>query len=123
MSRSADISPLSVLLSKVDAAAAGSPSHDTFASGFPSLDELLGGGFRRGDLIVLGGDVGSGKSAPALAIAFRAATRNKTVFDSGESDPERSLVRELNTYVLWVHARRAMPSASAVLPLVTARCH
>ena len=75
MSRSADISPLSVLLSQVDAVSDGSPPRDTFASGFPSLDTLLGGGFRRGDLVVLGGDVASGKSALALAFAVRASLR------------------------------------------------
>ena len=43
------------------------------ATGFPSVDNALGGGFRRGDLVVLGGEVGSGKSALALAIALRAS--------------------------------------------------
>lgn len=95
MSRSADISPLSVLLSKVDAAADGAPTRDTIASGFASLDKVLGGGFRRGDLIVLGGDVGSGKSALALAIALRAAKQSKTVFVSGEMLPERIHERAL----------------------------
>ena len=58
MTRSADISPLSVLLSRVDAVADGSASRDTVPCGFPSLDKMLGGGFRRGDLIVLGGCAG-----------------------------------------------------------------
>ena len=84
MPRNPDISPLSVALSRVDAAADGAPARDTIASGFPSLDKILGGGFRRGDLIVLGGDVGSGKSALALAIALRSATNHKAVFVSGE---------------------------------------
>lgn len=95
MPRNPDISPLSVALSRVDAAADGNPTRDTVASGFPSLDKVLGGGFRRGDLIVLGGDVGSGKSALALAIALRAATNNKTVFVSGEMLPERIHERAL----------------------------
>src|SRR6185503_19423481 len=95
MPRNPDISPLSVALSRVDAAADGNPTRDTVASGFPSLDKMLGGGFRRGDLIVLGGDVGSGKSALALAIALRAATNYKTVFVSGEMLPERIHERAL----------------------------
>src|SRR4051812_45169148 len=95
MGRSADISPLSVLLSKVDAAADGAPTRDTIASGFASLDKVLGGGFRRGDLIVLGGDVASGKSALALAIAIRAAGHHHTVFVSGEMLPERIHERAL----------------------------
>src|SRR4051812_40106201 len=95
MSRTADISPLSVLLSRVDAAADGAPTRDTVASGFPSVDKMLGGGFRRGDLIVLGGDVSSGKSALALAVALRAALHHRVVFVSGEMLPERVHERAL----------------------------
>ena len=94
MSRSADISPLSVLLSRVDAASDGSPSRDTFACGFPSVDALLGGGFRRGDLVVLGGDVASGKSALALAFALRSSLQGTRVaFLSGEMSIDRVLER------------------------------
>jgi len=95
MPRSADISPLSVLLSRVDAASDGTPTRDTVASGFASLDKMLGGGFRRGDLVVLGGDVASGKSALALAIALRSAIHHVTVFVSGEMLPERIHERAL----------------------------
>jgi len=94
MSRSADISPLSVLLSRVDAISDGTPSRDTFACGFPSIDTLLGGGFRRGDLAVLGGDVASGKSALALAFAIRASLAGTRVaFLTSEMSIERVLER------------------------------
>jgi replicative DNA helicase len=96
MPRGADISPLSLLLGRVDAVADGATPADTVPSGFSSLDKLLGGGFRRGDLIVLGGDVGSGKSALALAIALRVAQEKKsTLFYSGEMLVERVLERAL----------------------------
>ena len=96
MPRGADISPLSLLLGRVDAVADGATPADTVPSGFQSLDKLLGGGLRRGDLIVLGGDVGSGKSALALAIALRVAQeRHGTLFYSGEMLPERVLERIL----------------------------
>jgi replicative DNA helicase len=96
MARGADISPLSLLLGRVDAVADGAIPADTIASGFPSLDKQLGGGLRRGDLIVLGGDVGSGKSALALAIALRVAQAgHSTLFYSGEMLPERVLERAL----------------------------
>ncbi len=95
MARNSDISPLSVALARVDAAADGAPVRDTIASGYPSLDKMLGGGFRRGDLIILGGDVGSGKSALALAVALRAAMHHRTVFVSGEMIPERIHERAL----------------------------
>lgn len=76
----------------LDAGGAG----DTVPTEFPSVDNLLGGGFRRGDLVVLGGDVGSGKSALALAIALRAAAagRSAALF-SGELSAPRLLERAL----------------------------
>jgi replicative DNA helicase len=94
MPRSTDISPLSVLLGRVDAISDGAPVRDTVPSGFPSLDKMLAGGFRRGDLIILGGDVSSGKSALALAFAIRAAQHEARVaFLTAEGGVERTLER------------------------------
>ena len=96
MARSTDISPLSQVLTRADAVADGARLPDTIATGFPSLDRMLGGGLRGGDLVVLGGDVGSGKSALALAIAMRVAQRRATVtFYSGEMSTDRLLERAL----------------------------
>jgi replicative DNA helicase len=96
MPRGSDISPLSLLLGRVDAVADGASPTDTVPSGFPSLDKVLGGGLRRGDLIVLGGDIGSGKSAFSLAIALRVAQeRRSALFYSGEMHVERVLERIL----------------------------
>lgn len=96
MARSSDISPLSQVLARADAVADGAQSPDTIATGFSSLDRVLGGGMRRGDLIVVGGDVGSGKSAFALAVALRAAQgRQRVMFFSGEMSTERLLERVL----------------------------
>jgi replicative DNA helicase len=88
-------SALRSLMERIDAAAAGEPSPETVPSGFPSLDRLLGGGFRRQDLVVLGGDVGSGKSALALAIALRASAGVPTFLLSGEMDESRLRERAL----------------------------
>jgi replicative DNA helicase len=94
--RRTDISPLSKLMQRVDAVADGAPALDTIGTGFPSLDRILGGGLRRGDLVVLGGEVGSGKSALALAIAMRMAQDAAAVaFYSGEMTVERLLERGL----------------------------
>jgi replicative DNA helicase len=87
---------LEALVARIDATAPGSAAPDTVASGFRSLDRLLGGGFRRQDLIVLGGDVGSGKSSLALAMAVRAGLAGvPALFLSGEMSPERLLERAL----------------------------
>src|SRR5204862_92080 len=53
-------------------------------------------GFRRRDLIVLGGDIGAGKSALALGLALRVAQQGLGVaFLSGEMDEERLMERAL----------------------------
>ena len=68
-----DQHPLARLLARIDARSDGDLAHDGVTTGFPSVDKLLGGGLRIGELTVLGGDVGCGKSALALAMAIRAA--------------------------------------------------
>ena len=93
--RDADAS-LEGVVARIDAVPPGGTAPDTVASGFPSLDRVLGGGLRRQDLIVLAGDVGSGKSALGLAIAMRAALAGTpTLHLSGEMSAERLLERAL----------------------------
>jgi replicative DNA helicase len=87
---------LTNLVRQVDALPRGEIPPDTVPSGFPSLDRVLGGGFRRRDLILLGGDIGSGKSALALAIALRAAAAgHRVAFISGEMDEDRLMERAM----------------------------
>ncbi|HEV8123036.1 MAG TPA: DnaB-like helicase C-terminal domain-containing protein [Gemmatimonadales bacterium] len=82
------------LVSRIDEA--GTVAADTVATGFPSIDRVLGGGIRRRDLIVLAGDTGSGKSALALGIAIRVALAGiPTVFFSGEMNEDRLMERAL----------------------------
>lgn len=98
MPRGTDISPLSLLLARIDAAGDDDSTkpESAVASGFPSLDRMLGGGLRRGDLIVLGGAVSSGKSALALAMALRASQDGRrAAFYTGEMSVERVLERTL----------------------------
>ncbi len=84
------------LVERVDQQRPGDVPGDTVPTGFPSIDRLLGGGLRRRDLIVLGGDVGAGKSALALGVALRVAQHNAGVaFFSGEMDEERLMERAL----------------------------
>ena len=96
MLRPTDISPLTRLVQRVDASADGAPAADAFGTGFPSLDRMLGGGVRRGDVIVLGGEVGSGKSSLALAMAMRMAQSGVTAaFLTHEMSVERVMERSL----------------------------
>jgi len=85
---------LTTLVNQVDALVPGSIPPDTIPTGFASLDQILGGGMRRRDLVGLGGDVGSGKSSLALAMALRSAAAGYRVsFFSGEMDEDRLMER------------------------------
>ena len=82
--------------SLVPAALSGEASGKPITSGFPSLDSLLGGGLRRGDLIVLAGDVGVGKSALTLAMTMRStAAGQAAVYMTGEMSTARVMERAL----------------------------
>ena len=87
---------LESLVQRVDAQRPGEVTGDTVPTGFASLDKTLGGGLRRRDLVVLGGDIGAGKSALALGVALRVAQQGLGVaFLSGEMDEERLMERAL----------------------------
>jgi replicative DNA helicase len=87
---------LESLVNDIDQRSSDAVSPDTVPTGFASLDKALGGGMRQKDLVVIGGDVGSGKSALALEIAIRASARQiPTLFLSGETSPERVFERAL----------------------------
>lgn len=87
---------LDTLVERVDTQRPGEITGDTIPTGFGSLDKLLGGGLRRRDLILLGGDIGSGKSALALGIALRVAQQSLGVaYLSGEMNEERLMERAL----------------------------
>ncbi len=89
-------SALESLVARIDERSGDQPAPDTGPTGFASLDRLLAGGLRRKDLVILAGDVGSGKSALGLGIALRAATAQiPTMYFSGEMSPDRVFERAL----------------------------
>ncbi|HEX7337814.1 MAG TPA: DnaB-like helicase C-terminal domain-containing protein [Gemmatimonadales bacterium] len=89
-------SELEKLVSRIDERSGGALDQETVPTGFASLDKVLGGGLRRRDLVVLAGDVGSGKSALGLGIAIRAAAAGTpTLYLSGEMSPDRVMERAL----------------------------
>jgi replicative DNA helicase len=82
-----DISPLTRLVSQL-----AEDVVPLVPSGFLSLDQALGGGFRPGDLVVLGGDHSAGCSTLALAMALRSARSpryQRALFVSTEHLPSR----------------------------------
>ena len=92
--------PIADVVGRVDRRLSGEPPResdaDTVATCFPSVDRILGGGLRRRDLVVLGGDVGVGKSSFALAVALRASERgDSAAVMSGEMDEDRLWERAL----------------------------
>ena len=98
--RPTDISPISQVMRRIDLAAEETVPQagprDAFATGFPSLDRWVGGGVRAGDLVVLAGAIGSGKSALTLAMALRMAeVGTKVAVVSGEMTVERQMERAL----------------------------
>ncbi len=93
-----DISPLTRIVARLDRVRVdhvrdSNDVVDTIRSGFPSVDRTIGGGFHRGDLIVLGGDDGVGTSSLALGIALRCESRALVL--TGEMRPERVYERVL----------------------------
>lgn len=58
----------------------------TVSTGFPSIDRILGGGFIRTGLYILGARPGVGKTSLGLMIADQAAKRVPTLFVSLEMD-------------------------------------
>lgn len=109
------------------------PAADLVTTGYPSLDRLLGGGLRRGELIVAGGDAGAGTTALVLGLAIRAAVAGHGVLVlTHEGSPERTWERllaaesgvshvALRTGVLAEGQAAALRDAAAVLATLPVR--
>ena len=62
-------------------------------SGFQELDRVLGGGFVKGSLILLGGEPGIGKSTLILQICANINKEEKVLYVSGEESAEQIKLR------------------------------
>ena len=63
------------------------------SSGLSELDRVLGGGFVRGSLVLIGGDPGIGKSTLLLQVLGHIARDCKTLYISGEESPQQIRLR------------------------------
>ena len=64
-----------------------------YSTGFPSLDEVLGGGVVPGAVILLAGDPGIGKSTLLLELAARLSAELNTLYVSAEESSKQVLIR------------------------------
>ena len=63
------------------------------ASGIDELDRVLGGGFVAGEVVLIGGDPGVGKSTLLLQVLARMSGSHKAVYVSGEESAEQVALR------------------------------
>src|SRR5256885_2189370 len=63
------------------------------ASGMEELDRVLGGGFVAGEVVLIGGDPGVGKSTLLLQVLARMSGSHKVVYVSGEESAEQIALR------------------------------
>jgi circadian clock protein KaiC len=71
-------------------------------SGVPRLDLIFGGGIPKGDLVLIVGAPGSGKTTLACQIAFhRAKAGQKVLFVSTMSEPASRLIKHLRTLTFF----------------------
>jgi len=57
------------------------------------LDRVLGGGFVAGEVVLIGGDPGVGKSTLLLQVLARISAAHKAVYVSGEESAEQVALR------------------------------
>lgn len=66
---------------------------ERFDSGFPAIDEVLGGGFVAGGVVLFAGDPGIGKSTLLLQVANHIGRRHKLLYVSGEESKQQVSMR------------------------------
>src|SRR5712691_2801711 len=95
---------LETMVERVDQQRPGDVPGDTVPTGFPSIDRILGGGLRRRDLVVLGGDIGSGKSDLSAWISSARATSRATPSRPGSPLSTGSWVGACDVATSWCWA-------------------
>jgi replicative DNA helicase len=84
-----------------------------YLSGFPALDKALGGGFRSGELVLLGGGQGLGKTTFALQVMRNlSATGHHAVYFSFDHDTHTLIERLIAMEAAEIAGPRAVPLRS-----------
>ena len=113
---------LAALLARLDQRLQTTPTaFQALPTGFEPLDETLGGGLRPGDLVLIAGGQGTGKTTLALQIARNLASTNtaRGLFVSFEHD-ENELVLRLLAMEGWLADQEAALSLRDLQQLLAA---
>lgn len=83
---------------------------DAVATGFSKLDAILDGGFQKGDLIIIGGRPGMGKTALAIQMALNMVIKNlsNVLFVSIEMRSKQIAQRILNNLTLATETKETL---------------
>lgn len=70
-----------------------SDKEQRFSTGIAELDRVLGGGFVRGSLVLVGGDPGIGKSTLLMQVCGKGSFHGDILYVSGEESPQQVKLR------------------------------
>jgi circadian clock protein KaiC len=74
------------------------PSRERCATGIQGLDDILGGGIPRGNMILVSGTVGTGKTTLCLEFLVRGAERGETCLFLSVTEAANKLIQNLATF-------------------------
>src|SRR5262245_11901120 len=77
-----------------------------FQTGVPNVDRILGGGIHRGDILLIVGPAGSGKTTITLQTAFNTAAKDRpALYISTLSEPPSRLLKHIETFPFFDRAK------------------
>ncbi len=77
---------------------AAPPTRDRCATGIQGLDDILGGGIPRGNMILVSGSVGTGKTTLTLEFLVRGAERGEKSLFLSVTEASDKLIQNLSTF-------------------------
>jgi len=77
---------------------AGTPASDRCVTGIEALDAILGGGIPRGNMVLVAGSVGTGKTTLTLEFLIRGAERGERSLFLSVTEATAKLVQNVSTF-------------------------